>query len=380
MHSCPEGAIKMVRDEEGFLYPQVNDALCKGCSLCISVCPFRTGYETKDNFEEPLVFAAKHKSLEIRKTSTSGGLFTALSNHVLANGGAVYGAGFDESFHVCHQKAETACERDRLKGSKYVQSDLGRTFPDVKEQLEKGRMILFTGTPCQTAGLNAYLSRSYDGLILCDLVCHGTPSPMVWQDFVRFIEQRQNSALAEYRFRDKGNGWHTPRPYAAFENGSILCDSPSVRAFDSIFYQHLALRPSCHSCVFTNFRRPSDITIADFWGIEQCLPEFDDNSGVSLVLINTEKGKSVFNLIKNGLDFMESNPEDCVKRQAHLTAPATPSPRRNAFWADYHTHGIAYILKKYASCNTIQRIKQEIIKPFLIKIGIFDLIKSKLWK
>lgn len=376
MHSCPEGAIQMVPDMEGFLYPKVNQERCKDCGACIAVCPFHDRYDTKDNFNVPLVFAAKHKVDEIRETSTSGGLFTAISDYVLSKKGLVYGAGFDESFQVCHQKAETFIQRDKFKGSKYTQSNLGNTFIEIRKELDQGRVVLFTGTPCQNAGLKAFIGEVPKELILCDLICLGTPSPKIWKDFVISLEMHQGSKLKEFSFRDKSAGWHTPRPFAIFADGSKLCDGPFLNAFTNIFYQRLALRPSCHACPFSNVRRVSDITLADFWGIEDFYPDFDDNKGVSLLLVNTPKGKFLFDAIKSDVYSFQAELEEAVKKQTHLKRPAIPSPLRQHFWRDYYSYGFEYVIQKYAIPTRYQKFKNSILIPFLKNIGLFNSIRT----
>lgn len=377
INSCPVNAITMVADQEGFKYPQIDETTCTECDLCQKICPFHEGYFRDTNLHIPKVYAAKHINDDIRIASSSGGMFTALSDYILQKDGVIYGVAFDNDFRVCHKKAETAQERDKFRGSKYVQSDLGNIFQDVKVELDKKRDVLFTGTPCQIAGLKAYLGKkNYTSLILCDLVCHGTPSPLIWRDYVSLLEKTKGCSLQSFSFRDKGKGWHNSRLCAQFVDGTTLYNTPIVDCFDSIFYQHIALRPSCHTCVFTNFTRPSDITIADFWGIENSKPEFDDNKGISLVLVNTKKGEAMFEKVKSGLVFEASTMDDC--RQRHLIVPAEPSPKREVFWNDYYGHGFEYVAKKYTEYGLRNRFKQRVLKPVLDKLGVLDLARSLL--
>lgn len=381
MNSCPNDAISMVADSEGFKYPEVDETKCLDCGLCLKVCPFHKDYNKGKKPQIPTVYAAKYKDDSVRLSSSSGGMFTALSNYILGENGVVYGAAFDDDFRVCHQKAENMVERDKFKGSKYVQSDLGHIFLDVKTELDKDRDVLFTGTPCQIAGLRAYLgNKRYEKLILCDLVCHGTPSPLIWNEYIDLLLKNKKTKLNRFNFRDKGAGWHSSRLYAMFADGSTMYNTPMVDLFDSIFYQHIALRPSCHACVFTNFDRVSDITMADFWGIEECKPDFDDNIGVSLVLLNTIKGKRIFENVKEYLIYESSGIDEC--KQRHLTEPAKPSLKRDIFWKDYYEHGFEYVAKKYTDYGFINlvkhKIKDNILKPMLSKLGIMDFVKSKL--
>ena len=380
MDSCPNDAILMVADSEGFKYPEINETKCLDCGLCQKVCPFHKDYNEGKKSQIPAAYAAKYKDDSVRLSSSSGGMFTALSNFILGENGVVYGAAFDDDFRVCHQKAENMVERDKFKGSKYVQSDLGKIFLDVKTELDNDKDILFTGTPCQIAGLRAYLGhKKYEKLILCDLVCLGTPSPLIWSDYINLLLKNKTTKLKRFNFRDKGAGWHKSRLYAMFADGSTMYNTPMVDLFDSIFYQHIVLRPSCHACVFTNFDRVSDITIADFWGIEKCKPDFDDNKGVSLVLINTKKGEAIFENVKECLIYESSSIDEC--KQRHLTEPAKPSPKRDVFWKDYYEHNFKYVAKKYTNYGFINRVKHKvkhnILKPLLSKLGLMDFVKSK---
>lgn len=374
-HSCPVNAISMVADMEGFYYPSIDSNKCTECGLCRKVCPFHKNYNTVGNFEIPLVYAVKHKDDVVRISSSSGGLFTAISDYVLNKNGVVYGAAFDEHFTVCHQKAENKVERGKFKGSKYVQSYLGNIFTDVKNELEKDRYVLFTGTPCQIAGIKACLSdKVYEKLILCDVVCLGTPSPLIWEEYVHFLVYKKKCDLQDFNFRNKESGWHSSQLYATMKDGTSGFNCPLVDSYDSLFHLHVVLRPSCHACVFTNFRRVSDITMADFWGIENSNPEFDDNKGVSLMLINTKKGAEVFENIKGAIEFAPSTVTDC--KQRHLTKPAAKSPMRDIFWQEYHKYGFEYITKKYTDYGFINRIKHRVLKPLLNKLKLLNIVKS----
>jgi coenzyme F420-reducing hydrogenase beta subunit len=365
MSICPKQAITMVSDEEGFFYPSINQELCNECNLCKKVCPFSDNYRTNGNYDQPLVYAAKHKDDNVRMNSSSGGMFTAISDYILDIDGVIYGAAFDENFVVRHQKARTAEERNKFRGSKYVQSNLIGIFGDIKNELKKGRTVLFTGTPCQNAGLRAFLNKGYDNLYLCDIVCHGTPSPLIFESYIRYCERKNKSCIKEYYCRFKGNGWHSHTEKAVYVNGKEDSTSLLSQSHKALFYSHVVLRPACHNCKFCNFSRPSDITIADFWGIEKCMPDFDDNIGVSLVLINSSMGQELFHNISKDIYCRESNTTDCL--QSNLHAPSQLSPRRDKFWQDFQNKGFEYVLKEYAGYSL--RIKIKIfIKRLLAKL------------
>lgn len=375
MSICPKEAITMIADEEGFLYPGINQELCIECDLCKLVCPFGDNYRTSGNYDQPLVYAAKHRDDDVRMNSSSGGMFTAISDYILDIDGVIYGAAFDDNFVVRHQKAGTAQERNKFRGSKYVQSNLVGVFGDIKNELKKGRTVLFTGTPCQNAGLRSYLNKNYFNLYLCDIVCHGTPSPLLWQEHISFLEKRGKSRIIQYLFRFKEAGWRGYNLYTLYDNGKSKLNTPDVMTYANIFRSDLALRPACHNCKFCNFFRPSDITIGDFWGIEKRMPDFDDNIGTSLVLINSSKGQELFNKISKDLYCRESNTTDCLQHNLHT--PSQPSPLRDKFWKDYKSKGFEYVIKKYAGYGFAGKSKKAATKV-LKKLGLSHVVKRML--
>lgn len=365
LNSCPTQAISLKEDNEGFLYPVINDFLCTKCKLCIKVCPFK---KYKKNDFQQKIYAVKHKDQEILFKSSSGGAFTALSDYVLANNGVVYGASFDKSFKVIHSRAINKEDRNLMRGSKYVQSFLGNCFIKVKKDLEENKLVLFTGTPCACAGLNNYLNKEYQNLFICDIICHGVPSPKIFKDYIHFISNKK--IISELNFRSKKAGWRGYNIYLKKNNKEILNNSNS-KSFLDLFSNVGLLRPSCHNCKFCNFNRPSDITIADFWGIEKCKPHMDDNKGVSLILLNSIKGQTLFNNIKDNVYYEESNKDECL--QHNLIKPSLISPIREKVFLDYEKKGYVYIAKKYTAYGFIYRLKRKIkvlIKKILIKIGL----------
>lgn len=361
-HICPIKAIEMESDEEGFLYPSININLCTECGMCISVCPNKSKVNIDKKFEIPKVYAAKHVSDAVRLKSSSGGIYTALSDYVInERKGICYGAVFDREFNVCHDTASTIEERERLRGSKYIQSDLRNVFIKIKEDLIDDKTVLFTGTPCQTAGLSKYLERSKvptSKLVLNDIICHGTPSPKLWKDYINYIKEINKSELEEYTFRSKEKGWRGYNVKAKFSNGYIRLNSDDILKYIKLYKSNLILRPSCYCCKHTSLDRPSDIMIGDFWGIEKSIPEFEDAKGVSLVLLNTELGEKLFNKIKCDLEYKESNTKDCL--QLNLYQPTPQPPNRKKFWKDYKKRGFSYIAKKYT--------RKTLIRQFVMKL------------
>ena len=316
--ACPRHAIKMVADKEDFLRPQIDVALCVNCGLCAKVCPSLNRGEPR----EPIaVYAAQAHDTDLRLKSSSGGIFSLLARQVISRGGIVFGAGFDHAdWRVIHKSAENEEELEDLRGSKYVQSDMGDTFAAVKRELATGREVLFVGTPCQVAGLRNYLhhsaptSNAYtSNLLTADLICHAAPSPLAWR---KYLEQRtaesasakgRISAPAEGRnirrisFRQKNFGWKRFSLSLRFANGKEylvdLKNDPFLRGFLSELYN----RPSCHNCQCRELRSGSDLTIADYWGVAARFPDMDDDCGTSLILVNTEKGFAVLSTVDDAM-------------------------------------------------------------------------------
>lgn len=292
---CPHNAITMEPDALGFLYPHIDTNKCINCGLCEKICAFKTSYDTSLNLSTPRAFAVRHKDMSEVETSRSGAAFIALSDYVLEKGGVVYGAGYKNHFHVIHKRATTKKERNEFKGSKYVQSDLDSIFQQVKQDLKKGLLVMFSGTPCQTAGLNSYVGKKLrENLFLIDIVCHGVPGPYIWRDYLSFLEKKYKSPIIQVDFRNKIKfGWAAHFETYTFNNGV----EKDKHGYTYLFYKHIMLRKSCEKCPYTNLQRPSDITLADFWGWEKTNPSLNkDNKGISLLFLNTQKGQDLFNL------------------------------------------------------------------------------------
>lgn len=341
---CKQNAITMQPDSLGFLYPIIDNAKCTNCGLCEKVCSFNENYNTTQNFKEPLAFGARHKNMSEIMNSRSGAVFVALSDYILENKGVIYGAGYDSQFNVIHKRASNKEERDEFRGSKYVQSDLSDVFVKIKNDLKNGLTVLFSGTPCQTAGLSSYVGKKLQkNLILVDIICHGVPSPFIWRDYKDMLEKKHNSKIVDVDFRNKKiYGWREHKDTIKFSNNEIENES----WFSTFFYKALYFRESCGNCYFCNLARPSDITLGDFWGIEKQNKTFNsDNKGVSLLLINTEKGKDIFECIKEQLFLIETTPSVYTELNPNLRKPSWIHPKRNKFVNDYVTKGFNYIYK-----------------------------------
>lgn len=333
MAACPKDAISMVVDEQGFLYPTVITDKCVNCGLCDMVCPFDKPLHEET---EVCAYAIKHKDPKVLIESTSGGIFTAVSDYVLTHGGVVYGAALDENIVVRHIRATTAHERDRLRGSKYVQSDLGDTFRLVKRDLKDKRIVLFTGTPCQVAGLKRFLNSKCDGLICLDLICHGVPSPLIYSEHIRFLSKKLKTKITDYKFRPKKWGWHIHRELVCGDK-RIYHSTPYIDLWRTLYYSRLVTRPSCNNCPYSNLQRHGDITIGDCRGIDKVLPQFGSYDGVTLAIVNTQTGKDVFEKISKDIIFERINIENVM--QPPLKQSSTANISSESFFASCRIYG-----------------------------------------
>ena len=338
---CPKDAITMERDKEGFAYPTIDLTACVRCGHCTAVCP---ALEARQPGSLPAVFAAWSREDDIRKDSTSGGVFSVLAEYILESGGVVYGAAFDDKQHLRH----TSCFRKedlwRLRGAKYVQSDLGQTYREVKKALET-RQVLFTGTPCQVDGLYRYLGCRPENLTTCDLVCHGVPSPGVWEDMARSIERRKGKSLQAVRFRNKVTGWQDSHFTTVFDDGTVDSAPLFATEYGRAFGRALFLRPSCYHCAYTSMTRVGDFTLGDFWGLKPDeLPE-QQEKGISLLLVNTPHGSHLFDQLP--LRRQAFPAERAIAGNPRLASPIGQPPDRTAFFAAYALEPFEQVRKEF---------------------------------
>ena len=296
-HVCPVGCIDMVEDFEGFLYPEIDEEKCIHCHKCETVCPIGNTEVITDISE---TYVGYIKDEEIRRSSSSGGIFTVLAEWMIDQGGIVIGAAFDESFQVHHIAVETKEELEKLRGSKYVQSNLERIYIIVKQYLQHGKKVLFSGTACQIGGLKKYLkNENIEQLYTVDVLCHGVPSRKVWRMYLKEMSKKYQSTITNINFRDKRNGWNHYSMLIQFDSKKEYCVHFFQDRFMKMFLGNLDLRPSCYDCQFKEFPRISDITIGDSWGIEKNIHEMSDDKGVSVIIINSEKGQKLFKSLES---------------------------------------------------------------------------------
>lgn len=353
---CAHHAISMEPDAMGFLYPKVDTDKCTECGLCEKVCAFHPNYDRSLNLPKPQIYAARHKDMHEIETSRSGAAFVAISDYVLEQGGVVYGAGYTDHFRVVHKRATNKKERNEFKGSKYVQSDLRGIFSQVKADLKQGLTVLFSGTPCQTAGLASYIGNHLrEKLILVDIVCHGVPAPYIWRDYLTYLEKKYKQSIVEVNFRDKSRvGWNGHIESFVFQNG----DKKEFNTYTHLFGKCIMMRPSCSKCHYTNFNRPSDFTLADYWGWEKLSPDFNkDNKGCSLLFVNTEKGMEIFEKRKDELNYLATTQALCV--QPNLQHPSHFDTQWMDFEKLYEKQGFVAVTKRYGNLGWRYKVLQN---------------------
>ena len=354
---CAHNAISMESDAMGFKYPVVDVSKCVNCGLCEKVCAFNENYDKSLNLQEPLAYGVRHKDMNEVATSRSGAAFIAISDWVLDNDGVVYGAGYAGHFRVVHKRATTKEARNEFKGSKYVQSDMNDVFRQVKSDLKAGLKVLFSGTPCQVAGLASFVGKKLrENLYLVDIVCHGVPAPNIWRDYLAYVERKYNDTAIAVDFRDKTElGWNEHMESITFKERKIYNHS-----YAYLYCSNLISRPSCEKCHYTNLHRPSDITIADFWGWERTTWSINsDNKGLSLVFCNSKKGVDVFSMIQDSITSMSVKLEDCM--QHNLQTQTILNVKTVKLELDYCKYGFEYVLKKYGDISIMYKLKNLIV-------------------
>jgi coenzyme F420-reducing hydrogenase beta subunit len=338
---CPENAVTMQRNNKGFLMPVISAEKCIGCGLCSKVCRFSERMDKAGADNEPLAAYALRKRRG-RKDSQSGGAFAAAAEIILFRGGVVYGAAFD-GIYAYYRRTDSIKELKSLKGSKYVQADLRSVFSEVKNDLEHGKITLFSGTPCHVDGLLSFLRQKKTDISLlytCDLVCHGTPSPLLLKDYIDYLNKKFCN-IQDFQFRTKKfSGWHGCNE--SFRIGrKCIWSNNNV----NIFYSHLGLRDCCYSCPYTSVERAGDLTVGDCWGIENQMPDFDDDRGTSLLLLNTEKAESLLPGLHSACMIRKIELRDYL--QPNLRHPTEKPEAYDDFWDDYFERGFLPAVSRY---------------------------------
>ncbi len=356
---CAKEAISMVADKEGFFKAYIDSGKCCNCSLCQSVCPSLNSPEKQDFKQGVFAFKANDN---IRKTSTSGGAFSALSEEILKSGGAVYAAGIYDKSGLSHVRCKSSKEIAKTRGVKYIQSDFSSCYAQVEKDLKDGKAVLVTGTPCQIAGMKSFANVKKlptENLYLADIICHGIPSPAVFSQFLLWLEEKYGCNVNKYHFRNKDISWRGNSCRAELSDGRVIDNTRELSCFMNLYYSGNITNECCYSCPYTETRRISDITFSDYWGLENLDTKFEDKLGVSMVLVNSPKGKALFDSCQG--ERIDGN-LNCAK-QPQLHAPCEKPIERDVFYKEYFSKDMETVFKKYAGYQ---------------KVGLFQKAKSKI--
>lgn len=325
---CPKSCINMIEDKQGFLYPKVIEETCISCGLCEKICPIIN--KKNENMLESYLAYAKDDILRMR--SSSGAIFSLCGEEVLNQKGVVFGAVFDPNFEVHHICIDNINDFQLLRGSKYVQSRIEETYKETETYLKEGKIVLYSGVGCQIAGLKNFLRKSYDNLYTIDVLCHGVPSPKVWRQYIKDKEKEYNSKIKNIEFRNKVNGWKNFSMILMFENDNVYSKTFRKDEFMKLFLGDICLRPSCYDCKFKELDRNSDLTIGDAWGVENYKPHMDDDKGTSIILIHTEQGRKIFNLVKDKMIYEIADVDKALSPTADSRKSVNPHSNVNKFW------------------------------------------------
>lgn len=353
---CPKDAITMVPDENGFKHPQIADDLCIHCNLCKKVCPILKDVKKENDIQ---AYACINKDDEIRKNSSSGGVFYLLAKNILSKNGVVFGARFNDDFEVIHDYVEKVEDIHLFQGSKYVQSTIHDSYKKAKKFLDDNRLVLFTGTPCQIEGLLSYLQKDYPNLITQDIVCHGVPSPKLFKLYKENIKYKYNDDITKINFKKKTNSWKNYEMSIDLKNHHYEI-SHNDDVYMKAFLNDIALRDSCYQCNAKKKHRLSDITLADFWGIESVLPEMDDDKGTSLVIINSKSGNQLFEEIKDQINYKEIEYEKAIVNNPSLYQSVNRPKNRDTYLNRVTVDNLNDLTKKYTTVSIVKKVIRKI--------------------
>lgn len=361
---CPKKCIKMKQDLEGFEYPCIDIARCINCGLCEQICPVQNAKNEDNKILKAYVAYAKKEN--IRLQSSSGGMFTLLAEEILNRNGAIFGAAFDEKFLVHHIAIGNKEDISKLRGSKYLQSRIENTYFETKQFLNAGRFVLYAGTACQIAGLKGYLYKDYEKLYTIDILCHGVPSPQVWMGYLKYQEKQHKSSMKSIFFRNKINGWKKFSMQLLFQNSEKYEEIFQNDYFMKMFLRNICLRPSCYDCKFKKINRAADITLGDCWGIESYMPDMDDDKGTSVVLIHSERGQRLFDIVKNQIVYHKAEVDKALPPSADSRKSVAMHPKRDKFFKRFEQGVDIDQLVKLTEPGGIKRKIKSFVKKVIL--------------
>ena len=366
--TCTSGCISMHPDHEGFRYPRIDTIRCSGCGSCEKVCPQRN--VRIFGHQKPKAFAAYSNDKQIRKAAASGGMASLLGRKILDDGGTVFGAAYlSKGMETAHIRVNDAGGLYRIMGSKYMQSSVGECFSQIRDLLSQKQKVLFIGTPCQVEGLKGYLKTDDDHLLCVDLVCHGVPSSALWKKYARYQEKKARSHIVDINMKSKVSGWREPSVVCRFANGKSYQKPVIEDPYMLLFYKGLSIRPSCYACSSRCLDRMSDITLADFWGIEDVCPEIADDLGTSLVLLHTKKGRELLDEISEDATILEVDLNAALHKNPSATKERHNPREREAFFRDSNVMEFDEILKRYVPVTLHERAVRLLRKTGLLPLA-----------
>lgn len=369
-NACPVQCISMCADEKGFLYPKVDPDRCVECHLCEKVCP--VAGPLRDT-HETVLYAVQNKEESVRMDSTSGGMFSLIAEWVVQRQGIVLGAAFDEAYHVVHRSAENKEELSAFRGSKYVQSRISHAYQEVRKNLQDGKWVCFSGTPCQVNGLKKYLGREYDRLITVDFACHGITSPVFWDKYLRYHRERRGQEITSVQFREKYYGYGFSTMKIGFGDGSCYRAGMESDIYLRSFFMDLNTRESCHDCRFKTVERVSDFTLFDGWHAERFDSSMKDDRGTTFCIIQSRKGQELFEDIRKKTRWARVPSDPCIQLDGKMLLHSTsPHPLREEFFRDILSMSVPEIQDKYYPMTLKRRMLSK-VKPLIYKIGLFRL-------
>lgn len=370
--ACPTKCLSMKGDSEGFYYPYADNKNCINCGKCLSVCSVKSKPKTTDYKRR--VFAVQHKDDRIRRESTSGGAFTAIAEYVIKKGGIVFGAGMNENFRVCHMPAYDIEQLALFRNSKYSQSYLGDTFPKIKNYLAKGRKVLFSGTPCQVAGLKKFLPGADENLITVDVVCRGIPSPLVFEKYIDYQKKRFGN-FDKVLFRDKYSGYTHTAMSLYRDNVCLYHNGLEYDPMLKLFYRGMICRPVCSNCRFKEMERCSDFTLWDCFSAAEINRDFDDNKGTTFVMLHSEKAEMIFERIRDNIRVSESETEKVCGGTAEMFKSISHNPERQKFFRDVGYMSPDELFHKWAPVTLTVRLN-KLLRNISAKLGLYYTVKN----
>ena len=373
LNACPNDAIEIITSKDGFEYPKINEEKCIHCNICRKVCPQNKYY--KNEYKEPECYAVYNLNEKDRGQSSSGGIVSLLAKEIIHNKGTVYGV-ILENLEAKHIRVDSENDLYKIQGSKYIQSNINLIYKSVKQDLEEKKSVLFTGTPCQIEGLKSYLNKDYDNLLCVSIICHGVPSPEIFKKYIK----EKNDKIINVNFRNKKMGWHNFSMEYEYQDGTKEIVSFKEDTYMNGFLKNLFLRESCYNCQMRfDTKNTADIIIGDFWGIENILPKMDDDKGISALILNSNKGKEIFEKIKENTNFEKTTIEEIYKCNPVLFESVEYTKKRDDFYELMESNKISTYINVLKHGEKADTKKEEELYNEVKQLNIWmdDLLEAK---